>query len=111
MLEEESLFGEESPEQIAQLIREQSPYVWQIRETALIAVVNAIRNDEESLSEMVGNETFQILESLYSYTQGYHYTPKSEYEARSRAYKLFRARLAREGKLIENLDLVQDMPL
>ncbi len=111
MLEEESLFGEETPEQIAQLIREQDPYVWSIRETALIAVVNEIRNDEEALSEMEENETFQILESLYAYTRGYHYTPESEYEARNRAYKLFRARLAKEGKLIENLDLVQDMPL
>lgn len=111
MLEEESLFGEESPEQIAKLIREQDPYVWEIRETALIAVVNEIRNNGESLAEMEGNETFQILESLYAYTQGFHRTLKAEYEARNRAYKLFRARLAREGKLLENLDLVQDMTL
>ena len=111
MLEEESLFGEESPEQIAQLIREQDPYVWSIRETALIAVVNEIRNDEEALAEMENNETFSILESMYAYTSGYHSTSRAEYEARNRAYKLFRARLAREGKLLENLDLVQDMPL
>jgi hypothetical protein len=110
MLNENSLFGEESPEQIAQLIREQDPYVWEIRETALIAVVNEIRKDEEALAEMENNETFSILESLYAYTAGFHHTQKEEYEARNRAYKLFRAKLAREGKLVENLDLVQDMP-
>ena len=110
MLNEESLFGEESPEQIAQLIRDENPYVWEIRETALIAVVNEIRNDEEVLAEMENNETFSVLESLYAYTDGYHRTLKGEYEARNRAYKLLRARLAREGRLLENLDLVQDMP-
>lgn len=109
MLSENSLFGEESPRQIAQLIREQDPYVWEIRETALIAVVNLIRQDEEFLAELDGNETFAVLESLYEYT-GFHSQTRAEYEARTRAYKLFRARLAREGKLIENLDLVQDMP-
>lgn len=110
MLKEESLFGEESPRQIAQLIREQDPYVWSIRETALIAVVNIIRQDDELMAEMADNETFAEMQALYNYGRGYHIPQKEEYEARSRAYKLFRARLAREGKLIENLDLVQDMP-
>lgn len=110
MLEDESLFGEESPKQIAELIREQDPYVWSIRETALIAVVNLIKKDEEMLSEMADNETFAEMQALYGYGQGYHIPQKAEYEARSRAYKLFRARLAREGRLVENLDLVQDMP-
>ena len=110
MLDEDSLFGEESPRQIAELIRTEDPYVWSIRETALIAVVNIIHQDDELMAEMADNETFAEMVTLYGYGKGYHIPQKEEYDARSRAYKLFRARLAREGRLLENLDLVQDMP-
>ena len=105
----ESLFGEESPRQIAQMILEENKDVWQVRESALIPVVNKIQAilDDYGL-EMDDNETFTELKSLYLYGKGYHNSLQSEKDALQRAYKIFAYQLSKQGKLAENLDLTRN---
>ena len=105
----ESLFGEESPRQIAQMILDEDGSVWQVRESALIPVVNKIQTilDEFGL-EMESNETWKEMKSLYLYGKGYHKVLQSEKDALQRAYRLFAYQLSKQGKLAENLDLTRN---
>lgn len=105
----ESLFGEESPRQIAQMILDEDGSVWKVRESALIPVVNRIQEilDDYGLT-LEDNETFSELKSLYLYGKGYHKTLQDEKDALQRAYKVFAYRLSQQGKLAENLDLTRN---
>lgn len=105
MINTESLFGEESEQQIVDLIENQDSYVWRIRETSLIAVVNKIGSDEELLEKFRFNETYRTLYQLYAYGKGYKKNNSIERKKLNRAYTFFRNQLAKQGKLIENLDL------
>ena len=108
MFEEESLFGEESEKQILEMISQEDEYVWEIRETALISVTNKIARDEELLEQFRFNETYRTLYKLYAYGRGYHRTTYAEYRKLNRAYTFFRNQLAKQGKLIENMDLFME---
>ncbi len=109
MFDENSLFGEESPAQIAQMIVDNDAKVFNIRESAIIPVVNRFQKaiDENEIEDFT-NEVFEELKSLYLYGKGYHRQTKAEIDKRQRAYKLFRFQLAKKGKLTENLDLCRD---
>ena len=109
MFDEDSLFGEESPAQIAQMILENDANVFNIRESAIIPVVNRFQKaiEDEEIEDLT-NEVFEELKSLYLYGKGYHRQTKEEMERRQRAYKLFRFQLAKQGKLVENIDLCRD---
>lgn len=105
MFNQESLFGEESEQQIADMIAENDSSVWNIRETSLIAVVNKIGSDEELLEQFRFNETYRTLYQLYAYGKGYHRSNSVEKAKLKRAYVMFRNQLAKQGKLLENMDL------
>ena len=104
----ESLFGEESPRQIAQMILEENKDVWQIRESALIPVVNKIQDILDDYGLELKNETFETLKGLYLYGNGYHKVLQDEKDALQRAYKVFAYKLSQQGKLAENLDLTRN---
>lgn len=109
MFDEDSLFGEESPAQIAQMIVENDSAVFNIRESALIPVVNRFQQaiDEEEIEDFT-NEVFEELKSLYLYGKGYHRETEDERQRRWLAYSKFAWELAKQGKLTENLDLTRD---
>lgn len=109
MFDENSLFGEESPAQIAQMILDNDAKVFNIRESAIIPIVNRFQKaiDEEEIEDFT-NEVFEELKTLYLYGKGYHRQTKTEIDKRQRAYKLFRFQLAKQGKLTENIDLCRD---
>lgn len=109
MFNEESLFGEESPAQIARMIEKNDSAVFNIRESALIPVVNRFQKaiDEDEIEDFT-NEVFEELKSLYLYGRGYHRETVAERKRRWSAYSRFAYELAKQGKLTENLDLTRD---
>ena len=115
-LEQDSLFGEETVEQIYEMLKDVEEYgtpsvikdIFNIRESVLIAAVNKINTYLEETEFDFSSETWMELKALYLYGQGYHNQTKEEMERRQRAYKLFRFQLAKQGKLVENIDLCRD---
>lgn len=130
MLQSVSLFGEETAEQIFNLLREIEDLpnafgefpkvakieekrlikaVFDVREMVLISAVNAInRFFEETETAEFTNDTWQELKSLYLYGKGYHKALQDEKDALQRAYRLFAYQLSKQGKLAENLDLTRN---
>ena len=114
-LEEDSLFGEETVEQIYEMLKDVEEYgtpsvikdIFNIRESVLISAVNKIIEYLEETEFDLSSETWAELKALYLYGHGYNQT-KAEMERRQRAYKLFRFQLAKQGKLVENIDLCRD---
>ena len=109
MFDENSLFGEESPAQIAQMIVQNDSAVFNIRESAIIPVVNRFQRaiDDGEIEDFT-NEVFEELKSLYLYGKGYHRETADERGRRWSAYSRFAFELAKQGKLAENLDLTRD---
>ena len=127
MFDEESLFGEETTAQIYEMLKDiedlkdgfgacQFPQeekrltnaIFQIRESVLIAAVNQINAFLEESEFSLSSQTWTELKALYLYGKGYHNRTADEDRKRRNAYKLFRYQLAKQGKLIENLDLCRD---
>lgn len=105
----ESLFGEESPRQIAQMILDEDGDIWNVRESSLIPVVNKVQTVLNDYSlELDNNETWQELKTLYLYGAGYKNESANEKKARWHAYARFRYQLAKQGKLNGNEDLCRD---
>lgn len=109
MFEDISLFGEESPAQIAQMIVENDSAVFNIRESALIPVVNRFQKaiEDEEIEDFT-NEVFEELKALYLYGNGYHRETVDERKRRFSAYSRFAFELAKQGILSENFDLTRD---
>ena len=115
-LEQDSLFGEETTEQIFEMLKDVEEYgtpsvikdIFNIRESVLISAVNKINAFLEESEFSLSSETWTELKSLYLYGKGYHDRTEDEDRKRRNAYKLFRYQLAKQGKLVENIDLVRD---
>lgn len=130
MLNDISLFGEETEKQVFNLLKEveelQNGFgiipeelkaeenrltadIFRIRESVLVSAVNKINSFLEENEKDFSCQIWQELKSLYLYGTGYHRQNTAEKDAIKRAYKLFRYQLAKQGQLIENLDLCRDV--
>lgn len=115
-LESNSLFGEETTEQIFEMLKaveeDGTPSVikdiFNIRESVLIAAVNKINAFLEETEFDLNSETWTELKALYLYGQGYHRETADERKRRWSAYSRFAYELAKQGKLSENIDLTRD---
>lgn len=129
MLNDISLFGEETEQQVFNLLKEIEDLkdgfgdvpeglkaeenrlidnIFRIREAVLISATNKINQYLEENEKEFSCQVWQELKNLYLYGAGYHRQNTAEKDAIKRAYKFFRYQLAKQGKLIENLDLCRD---
>lgn len=128
-LNDVSLFGEETEQQVFNLIKEiedlkdgfgevpeemkaeenrLTSEIFRIRESVLISATNKINSFLEENEKDFSCQIWQELKGLYLYGAGYHRQTTAEKDALNRAYKLFRYQLAKQGQLIENLDLCRN---
>ena len=128
-LNDVSLFGEETEQQVFNLIKEieylkdgfgnvpeslkaeedrLTSEIFRIRESVLISATNKINSFLEENEKDFSCQIWQELKSLYLYGAGYHKQNTAEKDALNRAYKLFRYQLAKKGQLVENLDLCRN---
>lgn len=115
-LEQDSLFGEETTEQIYEMLMDVEEYntpetinaIFNIRESVLISAVNKINAFLEEVEFDFSSETWTELKALYLYGEGYHRETADERKRRWSAYSRFAYELAKQGKLTENIDLTRD---
>lgn len=129
MLNDVSLFGEETEKQVFDLIKEVEDLhngfgevpeemkaeenrltseIFRIRESVLISATNKINSFLEENEKDFSCQIWQELKSLYLYGGNYHRDTAEERRKRFSAYSRFAFELAKQGILTENLDLTRD---